>query len=65
MWWRVREDGALPAIINLLFHARHYFAYLHQSEQHFQYFTVFVWKNIHGKRDYPMYTEMWQENRKH
>ena len=39
--------------------APHYFASLRQFEQHFQYFTVFLWKKTHVKPYYLMYTEMW------
>ena len=38
--------------------APHYFAQLHQLEQHCQYFTVCLWKNTHVKRYYLMYTEL-------
>ena len=52
----VREDRALRQIIrlrppNIYF----YFLFFHttrQFEQHFQYFTVYAWKNTHVKRNY-------------
>ena len=39
--------------------APRFFAKLHQFGQHFQYFTVSLWKNTHVKQDYLIYPEMW------